>query len=79
MSMTCSLPVKNKDELSKLKKNLSQTFDMKILGNAKHILGMHITQDRSNEFIYLCSKILKGFNMESAKLLNTVLFMHGKD
>ena len=31
---------KNKDELSKLKKNLSQTFDMKNLGNVKHILGM---------------------------------------
>ena len=44
---------KNKDELSKLKKNLSQTFDMKILGNAKHIFGMRITRDRSNGCTYL--------------------------
>ena len=38
---------KNKDELSLLKKNLSQTFDMKDLGDAKYILGMCITHDRS--------------------------------
>ena len=44
---------KNKDELSKLKENSSQTFDMKILENAKHILRMRITHDRSNGCIYL--------------------------
>ena len=37
---------KNK-ELFLLKKNLNQTFDMKDLGDAKHILGMSITRDRS--------------------------------
>ena len=47
MQMTCSSWVKNKDELSKLKKILNQTFDMKDLGNAKNILGMRITWDMS--------------------------------
>ena len=74
---------KNKDELSKLKKILSQTFDMKDLGNAKHFLGMHITWDRSNGYIYLSQyeyvcKILKRFNMENAKPLGTPLSMHVK-
>ena len=44
---------KNKGELSKQKKNQSQSFDMKYLGNVKHIPGMRITRDRSNECIYL--------------------------
>ena len=78
--MTCSSWVKNKDELSKLKKNLSQTFDMKILGNAKHILGMRITRDRSSRCIYLSQsecvyKILRRFYMESAKPLSAPLSM----
>ena len=56
---------------------------MKDLGNAKHILGMHITRDRSNgciflsQFEYVC-KILKRFNMENAKLLRTPLSMQAK-
>ena len=43
----------NKNELSMLKKNLSQFYDMKSLGNAKHTLGMNITRDRGNICIYL--------------------------
>ena len=39
---------KNKDELSLLKKNLSQTFDMKDLGDTKHILGMRIVEISSS-------------------------------
>ena len=81
--MTCSSRVKNKDELSKVKRNLSQTFYMKILGNAKHILGMPITRDRSNRCFYLSQsecvyKILMRFYMESAKPLITPLSMHVK-
>jgi hypothetical protein len=69
---------KNKGELSSLKKNLGQNFDMKDLGDAKHILGMRITRDRSKRCIYLSqaeyiSKVLKRFNMESAKPLSTPL------
>ena len=64
-------------------KILSQTFDMKSLGTAKHICGMHTTQERSNECTYLSQseyvcKILKKFNMESAKPLSTPLSMHVK-
>ena len=74
---------KNKDELSKLKKNLSQTFDMKDLGNARHILIMQFTRDRSSGCIYLSQskyvcKILKKFNMECAKSLSIPLSMHIK-
>ena len=74
---------KNKDELSKLKTYLSQTFDMKNLGNAKHILNMCITHDRINgciylpQFEYVC-KILKKFNMKNAKPLSIPLSMHVK-
>ena len=69
---------KNKDELSSLKKNLGQNFDMKDLGDAKHILGMRITRDRSKRCIYLSqaeyiSKVLMRFNMENAKPLSTPL------
>ena len=74
---------KNKDELSKLKENLSQTFDTKNLGNAKHILRMCITRDMSNGCIYLSQseyvcKILKSVNMESGKPWSTPLSMHVK-
>jgi hypothetical protein len=66
---------KNKEELCLLKKNLSQTFDMKDLGDVQHILGIRITCDRSKQCIYLSqveyiSKVLKRFNMENAKLLS---------
>ena len=32
--------------IQKLKRELSKTFDMKDLGNAKRILGLEILQDR---------------------------------
>ena len=77
----------DKDELFKLKRNLSQTFDMKNLKTAKYVLAIRIVHDRSNGCIYLSQseylcKILKRFNIESAKPLNTPLSMHvklGKD
>jgi ATP-binding cassette subfamily B (MDR/TAP) protein 1 len=69
---------KNKDELSLLKKNLSQTFDVKDLGDARHIFRIRITRDRSKRCIYLSqvkyiSKMLKRFNMENAKALSSPL------
>ena len=36
---------KNKDELSKLKGHRSQTFNMKDLGNVKHILGIRCREN----------------------------------
>jgi ATP-binding cassette subfamily B (MDR/TAP) protein 1 len=44
---------KNKEKVSLLKKNLSQAFDMKDLGDARHILGMRITRNKSKRYIYL--------------------------
>ena len=44
---------KIKDELSMVKQSLSETFDMKKLGDANHIIGMCISHDRSKCCIYL--------------------------
>ncbi|KAH9313086.1 hypothetical protein KI387_028121, partial [Taxus chinensis] len=37
---------KNMQEIKVLKKQLSESFDMKDLGAARQILGMRITRDR---------------------------------
>ena len=37
----------NIDELATLQSKLHNSFDMKDLGNANHILGMHIMWDRT--------------------------------
>ena len=52
---------KNKDELSMLKKK-SQTFDVKNLGDAKHVVSMHITRVRSKSCIYSPSIFKKVLN-----------------
>eukprot|EP00253_Pinus_taeda_P021613 PITA_21613 len=39
---------KSMEEINKLKAQLPRTFDMKDLGEAKHILGMEIHRDRKN-------------------------------
>eukprot|EP00253_Pinus_taeda_P006093 PITA_06093 len=39
---------KSMEQINKLKAQLSRTFDMKDLGEAKHILGMEIHRDRKN-------------------------------
>ena len=36
----------NIDEIANLKSKLNATFDMKDLGNANHILGMRIVQNK---------------------------------
>ena len=60
------------DEISNLKAQLSKEFAMKDLGAAKRILGMRIARDRPNRKLTLSQaeyvdKVLKRFNMESAK------------
>ena len=45
MLMICRL-CQDVDMIQKLKGEFSKTFDMKDLGNEKHILGMEILQDR---------------------------------
>ena len=51
---------------------------MKDLGDATHILGICIVQDRDNKLLYLSQteyieKVLKYFNMERRKVLSTPL------
>ena len=41
------------DELATLKSNLNDSFDMKDLGDANHILGMCIVRGRTKRLLYL--------------------------
>ena len=68
----------NINELAALKSKLNDTFDMKDLGDASHILGMRIVRDRDKKLLYLSQaeyidKVLKRFNMERGKALSTPL------
>ncbi|MCO5558640.1 hypothetical protein L7F22_012226 [Adiantum nelumboides] len=65
-------------KISALKSKMAKVFDMKDMGEASHILGMHIQQDRSNKMIYLSpeeyiDKVLQCFNMDREKALMTPL------
>ena len=40
-------------KIRSLKKALSKSFAMKDMGPAKHILGMHIVQDRTKKLLWL--------------------------
>jgi Reverse transcriptase (RNA-dependent DNA polymerase) len=68
----------NKEEIKRVKEQLSLEFKMKELGPAKKILGMEITRDRSNEKLYLSQKgfvekVLDRFKMKEAKSVSTPL------
>ncbi|GJT75151.1 retrovirus-related pol polyprotein from transposon TNT 1-94 [Tanacetum coccineum] len=59
-------------EIKKLKRQLSQEFEMKDLGPAKQILGMSIIRDRMKGTLRLSQekyigKVLEKFNMKDAK------------
>lgn len=59
---------KSTHEIAMLKQKLKDNFAMKDLGDASHILGMHIRQDRSQKLLHLSQetyvhKILQRFNM----------------
>ena len=43
----------NIDEIASLKSKLNATFDMKDLGNANHILGMRIVQNKDKKVLFL--------------------------
>ena len=58
----------NIDEVPSLNSKLNATFDMKDLGNANHILGMRIVQNRDKKVLFLShseyiDKVLMRFNM----------------
>ena len=68
----------NINELAALKAKLNDSFDMKDLGDASHILGMCIEWDRDKKLLYLSQpvyieKVIKHFNMERGKTLSAQL------
>ena len=65
------------EEISNLKQSLSMEFAMKDLSATKQILGMRISKDIETRKLRLSqdnfvSKVLKRFNMESAKPVSTL-------
>ena len=66
----------NQAEIGKLKRSLHDKFAMKELGQARHILGMRIEQNRTSKTLWLSQsdyihKVLKRFNMDNAKPSST--------
>ena len=64
--------------IQKLKRELSKTFDMKDLGNAKRILGMEILRNRKADKLWLSQeryieRMLERFNMKNSKPVSTPL------
>ena len=64
-----------------VQKFLNRNFDMKNLGDAKCILGMHIVRDRANSTLLLnqteyVKKILTRFKMANAKAVSSPLASH---
>ena len=75
------IAAKSRVEIAKLKKLLSNEFDMKDLGAAKKILGMEITRDKKFGVLFLSQqnyiqKILQRFNMNDAKPISTPIAPH---
>ena len=74
---------KNMQEIKVLKKQLSESFDMKDLGASKQILGMRISSDRKERKLTLSQeeyikKVLERFNIQDAKPVGTPLAGHFK-
>ena len=62
----------SKKDIADLNKKLSSQFDMKDLGDAHHILGMHVTRDQKKGLLYLSQeeyvhKVLEHFNMQNGR------------
>ena len=69
------------DEVANLKSKLHAGFDMKDFGDANHILGMCIVQNREKKMLFLSQpeyigKVLLHFNMEGGKVWSTLLPFH---
>ena len=70
-------------QICKLKDELARSFDMKVLSQAKQILGMEITLDKKNRRLWLSQesyveRILERFNMKEATLVTTPIGGHFK-
>ncbi|KAK2972095.1 hypothetical protein RJ640_010258 [Escallonia rubra] len=64
--------------IEELKKELSKSFEMKGLRQARQILGMQILRDRKTKRLWLSQqkytkRVLEWFNMKDAKPVNTPL------
>jgi len=71
----------NMTEIDRLKKQLSENFEIKDLSLAKQILGMRISKDRIEGIMNLSKekyikKLLHRFNVGNAKTKNTPLGTH---
>src|SRR4051812_46243645 len=72
---------RSKAQVQKVKAQLKKKFDMKDLGEARKILGMEITRDRSTDALWLSQenyvlKVLERFNMTEARPVTTPLASH---
>lgn len=66
---------KNKTVLNELKKQLSQSFKMKDMGEAQGCIGMKISQTATDIKLDQCkyiNDILIGFKMQNARPISTV-------
>jgi Reverse transcriptase (RNA-dependent DNA polymerase) len=66
-----------------LKKEMSKSFDMKDMGQARQILGMQIIRDRKTKRLWLSQekyieRVLERFNMQGAKEVSCPLPNHLK-
>lgn len=73
----------NMQEINVIKRKLAKSFAMKDLGTTKQILCMRITRDRKNKKLTLSQseyieKVLKRFNIQNEKPVNTSLASHFK-
>ena len=69
--------------INRLKKQLSESFAMKDMGDAKQILGIRIMRDRQEKKLWLSQEnyvkiVLQRFQMENAKAVSTPLATHFK-
>jgi Reverse transcriptase (RNA-dependent DNA polymerase) len=66
-----------------LKKEMSKSFNMKDMGQARQILGMQIIRDRKTRRLWLSQekyieRVLERFNMQGAKKVSCLLLNHLK-
>ncbi|MCO5550796.1 hypothetical protein L7F22_004287 [Adiantum nelumboides] len=77
------LAAKHFEDILAFKSKMAKSFDMNDMGEASHLLGMHIQRDRSAELIWLSQseyidKVLQRFNMDRRKALSVPLLSYVK-
>ena len=74
---------RDKEEIKKVKAQLSVKLKMKDVGEAKKILGIEIMRDKKADLLYLSQmeyieKVLQRFNIHNCKYISTPLALHFK-